>query len=85
MVITGAGLGIGQSLAVQINQEGAHLALRDIDSQSFAETRRLLSQDSKVSLHTVDVSSQQQMSQFDEEVIAEHGQADFLINDTGIT
>lgn len=32
MVITGAGSGIGQSLAVQLNQEGGHLAVGDIDS-----------------------------------------------------
>ncbi len=61
MVITGAGSGIGQSLAVQLNQEGGHLAVGDIDSESLAETHGLLSQDSKVSLYTVDISSQRQM------------------------
>jgi len=34
--ITGAGSGIGRSLAVQLNLEGAHLALGDIDSEGFA-------------------------------------------------
>ena len=38
-VITGAGSGIGRSLAVQLSQEGAHLALGDIDQVNLSQTR----------------------------------------------
>lgn len=38
-VFTGAGSGIGRSLAVQLNQQGAHLALGDIDQANLSQTR----------------------------------------------
>ena len=38
-VITGAGSGIGRSLAVQLSREGAHLALGDIDQENLSQTR----------------------------------------------
>jgi len=84
-VITGAGSGIGRSLALQLNQEGAFLALADIDVENLARSRNLLVQDSRVSLHTVDVSNRKRMAEFADEVIAEHGQVDILINNAGIT
>lgn len=84
-VITGAGSGIGQNLAVQLDQEGAHLALADIKNDNLDGTVHLLSRETKVSCHTVDVSIQEQMAQFAQDVLAEHRQVDILINNAGIT
>ena len=41
-VITGAGSGIGRSLAVQLSREGAHLALGDINLENLSQTEKLL-------------------------------------------
>jgi len=84
-VITGAGSGIGRSLAVQLSQEGVHLALGDIDQENLSQTRELLEKSGKVSLHTVDVAHREGMARFASEVISEHGKVDILINNAGIT
>lgn len=85
-VITGAGSGLGRAFALQLNQAGAHLALCDLNMESLEETRSLLSSQSlKTTLHTVDVSDREQMHSFADEVIAQHGRADLLINNAGIT
>jgi len=84
-VITGAGSGIGRSLAVQLSQEGAHLALGDIDQVNLSQTREMLGKAINVSLHTVDVAHREGMARFASEVISEHGKVDILINNAGIT
>ena len=61
-IITGAGSGIGSSLAVQFSQAGADLALCDLNLESLEQTRELLSPQVNISLHTVDVSSMDQMA-----------------------
>ena len=61
-MVTGAGSGISRSLAMQLNQAGAHLALCDIDRTGLSETLTLLNnKSSAASFHIVDVSKQGQM------------------------
>jgi len=86
VVITGAGSGIGRALAVAFNQSGSHLALCDLAQGGLEETQDLLeNKNLQASLHIVDVSDREQMGLFADEVIAQHGQADILINNAGIT
>ncbi len=40
-VITGAGSGIGRSMAVQLSREGAHLALGDINLENLISNRKI--------------------------------------------
>lgn len=42
--ITGAGSGIGQQLAILLAQQGADLALSDVNDQGLAETLSLVKQ-----------------------------------------
>jgi NAD(P)-dependent dehydrogenase (short-subunit alcohol dehydrogenase family) len=85
-VITGAGSGLGQALAVQLHQAGAWLALCDVDPAGLDETLALLgSPSTRVSLHTVDVSDPEQMQRFTVGVLKHYGQADLLFNNAGIT
>jgi len=84
-VITGAGSGIGRSLALQLSKLGADLALGDINLENLSLTRDMLEKSNQVSLHRVDVAEREQMAGFAREVIAEHGHVDILINNAGIT
>ena len=58
-IITGAGSGIGRALAQQLSQEGAHLALSDINLAGLEETQNSLSGNGKVLLTQLDVSDLQ--------------------------
>lgn len=71
---------------MQLNRAGAHLALCDLDLEALSETMRLLENTANLATtHTVDVSDQDQMQQFSDAVLAQHGHIDILINNAGIT
>lgn len=85
-VITGAGSGLGQALALKLNRAGANLALCDLNMTGLEETCSLLfDQTLKTTLHIVDVSNREQMQKFADDVIAQHGRVDILINNAGIS
>jgi NAD(P)-dependent dehydrogenase (short-subunit alcohol dehydrogenase family) len=85
-VITGAGSGLGRALALQLHQDGAHLALCDLDMPGLEETLRMSGEQAgRISLHRVDVTNREEMHQFAREVLSRHHQADILINNAGIS
>lgn len=85
-VITGAGSGLGRSFALQLYAAGARLALCDIDGFGIEKTLELAGETgNRVSLHCVDVADREQMSRFADEVLSQHGAADILINNAGIS
>lgn len=85
-VITGAGSGLGRSLALQLHAAGARLALCDTNLAGIEETLSLTgASGNRISLHRVDVADREQMSRFAEEVLVAHGAADLLINNAGIS
>ena len=84
-VITGAGSGIGQALAVQLAAAGAHLALADIRSEALAATVALLpAHGRRVSQHLVDVASTREVAAFPAAVLDAHGGVDLLFNNAGV-
>lgn len=83
-VITGAGSGIGRALAQQLSQEGAHLALSDINLTGLEETQNSLSGNGKVLLTQLDVSDRSAFEAYSQTVISEFGHADILINNAGV-
>ncbi|MCG8668245.1 MAG: SDR family oxidoreductase [Pseudomonadales bacterium] len=86
VAITGAGAGIGRALAIGFAKHGSHLALGDINQSGLEETQRLLNQyPVKVSIHQVDVRSKENLFQFAEDTVTEHGKVNVLINNAGIT
>jgi len=82
-VITGAGSGIGRSLAVACAQRGAYLALCDVSDDGLAETHRLC-QSTRVLAAHIDVSERTAMTAFRDQVVAEYGRADLVINNAGV-
>lgn len=84
-VVTGAASGIGRALAVRLANEGAQLAISDINETGLKETARLAAKPGiKISTHVVDVSDRESMQAFVGEVLAEHGQAHLVINNAGV-
>jgi short-subunit dehydrogenase len=84
-VVTGAGSGIGQALAVALSRRGCHLALADINEAGMAETaEKIAPQCVRVSEHRLDVSDAEAVARFPEQVIAQHPGADLLINNAGV-
>ena len=87
-VVTGGGTGMGRELCLQLVKEGCAVATCDVMMENLEETRRLCGEaapDIKVTLHKCDVSLEEEMNRFRDEVVAEHGdQINLLFNNAGI-
>jgi short-subunit dehydrogenase len=84
-VITGAGSGIGRSLADLLAREGCHLALADIQRENLeAVAADLHQQGCQISIHILDVADRAAVFAFADEVLAHHGRADLIINNAGV-
>src|SRR6201996_1837294 len=90
-VITGGGTGMGRELARQLVAEGCNVAMCDVSASAMAETKRLceverLPQGLRITTHVADVSIEQQLLRFRDEV-AEQQATDrihLLFNNAGI-
>lgn len=84
--VTGAGSGMGRSLALKLASLGCHLALSDINSEGLAETHSLLKDyDIKVSTTQLDVADKGAVYEWADQVVEEHGQVNFIFNNAGVT
>lgn len=85
VAITGAGSGIGRSLAQQLADKGAHLALSDIDEAGLAETVKLATRDGvTITSQTLDVADRAAVEAWADAVVADHGQVNVIINNAGV-
>lgn len=85
VVITGAASGIGRALAVRLSKEPiAGIAIADINAEELEKTVELIGQaDPKLTSHVVDVSDEQRVVAFAEEVVRSHGRVTHVINNAG--
>jgi NAD(P)-dependent dehydrogenase (short-subunit alcohol dehydrogenase family) len=85
-VVTGAGSGIGRAVSLELAGRGVRLALVDLDESRLLEVKQEVeAAGSQASVHTVDVSSREQMSQLPGQVISEHGGVHILVNNAGVS
>ncbi len=85
-VITGAGSGIGRSLAQHLAAEGCRLALSDVDEAGLQETTALLNLDAeRVATAVVDVANKDAVAQYADDVVNRFGHVDIVINNAGIS
>lgn len=85
VVLTGAGSGIGQALAVALAKEGAQLAISDINEKNVADTAsQCAGLGAKVRHYQFDVGSREAIYQHADAVIAEFGRVNVVINNAGV-
>ena len=90
-VITGGGTGMGRELARQLVAEGCNVAMCDVSAEAMAETKRLceeqrLPQGLRVTTHIADVSIEDQLTRFRDELIEQQAtdKIHLLFNNAGI-
>jgi NADP-dependent 3-hydroxy acid dehydrogenase YdfG len=83
--ITGAGSGIGRSLALQLARDGAALALSDVNAEGLAETVALCREEGvTVTEAIVDVAQRQQVYDWAAATVAAHGKVNLVFNNAGV-
>ena len=79
-IVTGAGQGIGRAIAEKLSREGANVVVADINEDTATKT----AEDIGGLAHTVDVSSQEQVSQLISATLSNYGKIDVLVNNAAI-
>lgn len=83
--ITGAGSGMGRTLALQLAKEGCGLALSDINEKSLAETVEMASHTGvRVTSTKLDVSNKEAVFAWAEDTVSKHGKVNMVFNNAGV-
>jgi butyryl-CoA dehydrogenase len=83
--VTGAASGIGRAVALELVGRGAHVALCDIDESGLSETVAQCSGfGTKVTSSVVDVADRDAVYRWADEVMAEHGTVNLIVNNAGV-
>lgn len=85
VVITGAGSGIGQELAIQFAAKGAILALNDWNAEALADTWAILPESAKGLQAAFDVGSREAVEGFAKNVDESLGRVDVVVNNAGMS
>lgn len=85
--ITGAGSGMGRSLAVALAKRGCEVALSDVDERTLAETAGLVKSTSsvRVTRKRVDVADRDAVFGWASDVVRDHGRCNLIFNNAGIS
>ncbi len=85
-VITGAGSGIGQALAVELARSGAKVAISDVDIRGLQETEQQLKAiGAPFKADLLDVSDREAVLQYAEQVNDHFGKVNQIYNNAGIS
>ncbi|WP_029919554.1 SDR family NAD(P)-dependent oxidoreductase [Nevskia soli] len=83
--ITGAGSGMGRTLALRLAAQKCQVALSDVNEAGLAETARLAAQSGvKVTSKKVDVADRAAVYAWAEEVVQDHGKVNLIFNNAGV-
>ncbi len=84
--VTGAGRGIGAATALRMAEEGARVALADVDTETSAQVvREIESLGTEALAVACDVSNADQVQQAIDQAASRFGRLDILVNNAGIT
>jgi NADP-dependent 3-hydroxy acid dehydrogenase YdfG len=83
-VITGAGSGVGQAIALKLAQQGWRVAIVGRRAQALQETIRLASAHaSRITHHVCDVGNATEVAELGKRILAEFGDVEALVNAAG--
>ncbi|HEM61757.1 MAG TPA: 3-oxoacyl-ACP reductase FabG, partial [Chloroflexi bacterium] len=84
-LVTGAGQGIGEGIALKLAQEGAHVVVSDVDEAGAVRVAEAVrSADRRALAVQADVSDRDQVARLVESAMVEFGRLDILVNNAGI-
>ena len=84
-VVTGAGRGIGRSIAIRFAQEGARVVVADLDAPSAARTTaEIEASGGRARAHAVDVGDQAQVEELMASTVRDGARIDILVNVAGV-
>lgn len=84
--VTGAGSGIGESIARLFTQQGAHVVLADLREDAAQEVAREIQEaGGSARVQSLDVAEESQVKAAIEQVAALEGRLDILVNNAGIS
>ena len=83
-VITGAASGMGRELARQLSEQGAVLAISDVNADGLDETREMMGAGNRILVDVLDVSDKQAVLDYPAKVKAALGPADYVFNNAGL-
>ena len=81
-IVTGSGQGIGEGIARQLVNDGFTVAVADMNEENAKEVAEEIGNDSKG--YYVDVSKKDSVFGLVEQVVADFGKLDVLVNNAGI-
>lgn len=83
-IVTGAGQGIGQGVALRLAQEGAHVVIAEYN----AERARLVAEEcsayTEALAYPIDIGDVSQIQKMVQDVVARFGHIDILVNNAGV-
>ncbi len=82
-LVTGGASGIGAAVAKRFVEEGARVALCDVDAQTGIKTAQEIGENSQ--FYQSDISDEDEVNRTVEKVVNNFGKIDILINNAGIT
>lgn len=83
-IVTGSGRGIGRGIATRLAEEGATVAINDIDEQRASETAQELREEGHDTIAApADVTDLEDIQSAVDHVVQEAGQVDILVNNAG--
>jgi len=83
-VVTGGGSGMGRELVLELLRRGARVAAVDVRAETLQQTADLAAAGGRLSVHCVDITDRDATRLLVDDVVAEHGSVDGLINNAGI-
>lgn len=84
-IITGGARGIGYAVAQRFLQEGARVALWDVSEEGLQKAKETLGGNGRVVTRVVNVTKESEVKQAMDEVEAQLGPVDIMVNNAGIT